>query len=273
MLLKITRNRILLYLMGATGFAFVQALVLTPMVSLAFPILLIDSLISTLLYLLIAIPLQGVIRFGKLELLILPLRLFIYLILAVFALALTLGAAYLYEKWLFPNEPMAIFISMLPFKALLAVISSACIILAPFKSDFGDDTEEELTEDIDRAPETDQQSDHSEIEILERFAVKSGSKIHVVLVSEIQYLVADGDYVQVVTDRGKYLKEQTMKYFETHLPEKQFARVHRSYIVRLEAISRIELYEKQNQQLQLKNGDKIKVSQAGYKSLREKLQL
>lgn len=273
MLLKITKNRLLLYLLGATGFAFIQTLVLAPLVSLPYTILLIDSFISTLLYLVVAIPLQGVIRFGKLELLTLPLRLFIYLVLAVFALSLTMGAAYLYEKWLFVDHPTQVFISMLPFKALLAVVSSACIILSPLKNDFAEDTADEATEFTDQIQETDQESEHPEVEILERFAVKSGSKIHVVLVSEIQYLMADGDYVQVVTDRGKYLKEQTMKYFENHLPEKQFARVHRSYIVRLEAISRIELYEKQNQQLQLKNGDKIKASQAGYKALREKLQL
>jgi DNA-binding LytR/AlgR family response regulator len=72
---------------------------------------------------------------------------------------------------------------------------------------------------------------------------------------------------------GKYMKEQTMKYFEEHLPTTQFARVHRSCIVNLEAISRIELYEKQSQQLTLKNGHQIKTSQAGYKLLRQKLNL
>ncbi|MDO9634524.1 MAG: LytTR family DNA-binding domain-containing protein [Paludibacter sp.] len=50
-------------------------------------------------------------------------------------------------------------------------------------------------------------------------------------------------------------------------------RVHRSHIVNVEFISRIELHEKQNQQLTLKNGHKIKVSQQGYKTLRQKLKL
>ena len=110
-------------------------------------------------------------------------------------------------------------------------------------------------------------------EIIERIAVKSGTKIHVVLVPEILYLQADGDYVQIYTAQGKYLKEQTMKYFEEHLPENQFVRVHRSVIVNVEMISRIELYEKQNQLLTLKNGQQIKTSPGGYKALRAVLNL
>ena len=107
----------------------------------------------------------------------------------------------------------------------------------------------------------------------ERIAVKSGTKIHVVLIPDILYLQADGDYVQIFTRDGKYLKEQTMKYFDEHLPENQFVRVHRSVIVNVEMISRIELYEKQNQLLTLKNGQQIKTSPAGYKALRMALNL
>jgi len=111
------------------------------------------------------------------------------------------------------------------------------------------------------------------VEMLERIAVKSGTKIHVVLIPEIFYLQADGDYVQIFTAQGKYLKEQTMKYFEEHLPENQFVRVHRSVIVNVEMISRIELYEKQAQLLTLKNGQQIKTSPGGYKALRAVLNL
>lgn len=113
----------------------------------------------------------------------------------------------------------------------------------------------------------------TEAELLERIAVKSGTKIHVVAVPEIMYLQADGDYVQIFTAGGKYLKEQTMKYFEEHLPANQFVRVHRSIIVNVEMISRIELYEKQNQLLTLRGGQQIKTSPAGYKALRATLSL
>jgi len=64
-----------------------------------------------------------------------------------------------------------------------------------------------------------------------------------------------------------------MKYFEEHLPANRFLRVHRSCIVNTTAISRIELYEKQNQQLLLSNGDKIRTSLNGYKNLKKVLNI
>jgi DNA-binding LytR/AlgR family response regulator len=72
----------------------------------------------------------------------------------------------------------------------------------------------------------------------------------------------------IIATDGKYLKEQTMKYFESHLPKSLFVRVHRSYIVNIEYISAIESYGKQNQQVLLKNGEWLKVSLAGYKALK-----
>jgi len=108
---------------------------------------------------------------------------------------------------------------------------------------------------------------------LERVAVKVGQKIHVILVPDILYIQSDGDYVQIVTDQHAYMKEETMKYFETSLPQSRFVRVHRSYIVNVEKILRIELYEKQSQMLTLKNGDKIRASVSGYKALRSILNL
>ncbi|MBV5343582.1 LytTR family transcriptional regulator DNA-binding domain-containing protein, partial [bacterium] len=91
------------------------------------------------------------------------------------------------------------------------------------------------------------------------------------MVSDIVYIQSDGDYVQIFTSNGKYLKEQTMKSLEESLPTSLFARVHRTCIVNIQAIARVELYDKQSQQLTLKNGHQLKVSQAGYKMLRAKL--
>ena len=66
---------------------------------------------------------------------------------------------------------------------------------------------------------------------------------HVIFVSDILYFQSDGDYVQIITSHNKYLKEETMKYFEANLPTARFVRVHRSYIVNVEKILRIETYE------------------------------
>ena len=72
-------------------------------------------------------------------------------------------------------------------------------------------------------------------------------------------------------NEGKALKQQTMKYYEDNLPESSFLRVHRSYIVNLEKITRLEPYSKDNYVAVLSTGEKIPVSRAGYKTLREKL--
>ncbi len=128
-----------------------------------------------------------------------------------------------------------------------------------------EDTEEDLLKPDDIGTE--------EIQPLERIVVRSGQKINMIQVSEIVYFRAEGGYVRIFTDSVKFLKEETMKYFQLHLSEKQFVRVHRSYLVNTVKILRIELYEKQNQLLTLSNGDKIKISASGYKRLREKLGL
>ena len=84
---------------------------------------------------------------------------------------------------------------------------------------------------------------------------------------------ACGDYVMLITPSGEYLKEQTMKYFETHLPPETFVRVHRSTIVNVTQISRVELFGKETYQLLLKNGVKLRVSLSGYRLLKERLGL
>lgn len=111
-----------------------------------------------------------------------------------------------------------------------------------------------------------------QIEVLSQVSIKSGQRLDIVNIEDIIFLQADGDYVSIVTENGHYLKEQTMKYFEERLPQEMFARVHRSFIVRLSAISRIERYG-QMQQLELCNKEKIRVSPAGYRILKEKLKL
>ena len=118
-----------------------------------------------------------------------------------------------------------------------------------------------------------EESNEKENGYLERIALKTGQKIHVILIPDIIYIQSDGDYVQLITENGKYIKEETMKYFEANLHPQKFVRIHRSYIVNVEKIARIELFEKNSQKLMLKNGHQIKASTTGYKILREVLNL
>ena len=69
--------------------------------------------------------------------------------------------------------------------------------------------------------------------MLTRIIVKKNSEYHCINVSQIRYIEANGDYVLIYTDSNRYLKDQTMKYWETHLPGDSFVRIHRSFIVNI----------------------------------------
>ena len=107
-------------------------------------------------------------------------------------------------------------------------------------------------------------------EPLERIVVKSGTKIKVIPVDRIVYLEAEDDYIMIYTDEGKHLKQGTMKYYEDHLDGSKFVRVHRSFIVRIDQVTQLEPYSKENYILKLKNGANLKVSRNGLKNLKDK---
>lgn len=108
-------------------------------------------------------------------------------------------------------------------------------------------------------------------QLLDRIVVKTGSKIKVIRMDQIEYFEADDDYITIYTPEGRFLKQQTMKTLETQLDPKEFIRIHRSFIVRLSQIVQIEPYEKESKIVVLKNGKKIKVSKSGLKTLKEAL--
>jgi DNA-binding LytR/AlgR family response regulator len=108
---------------------------------------------------------------------------------------------------------------------------------------------------------------------IDKIVIKDGSTMQVLQLHDIIYIQAEGDYALIRTNDGRYIKEQTMKAFEQQLPPQQFVRVHRSYIVALAALKGVELYEKQQYLLHLKNGEKIKMSINGYKLLKQQLAL
>jgi len=110
----------------------------------------------------------------------------------------------------------------------------------------------------------------TENKILERVITRLGSKITVIPVDKIWYIEAADDYVMIYSEPGNHLKEKTMKYFEEHLPEGQFVRIHRSYIVNISQVVSLELYSKDSYLAVMKSGAKLKVSAEGYRRLREK---
>ncbi len=104
--------------------------------------------------------------------------------------------------------------------------------------------------------------------VITRIAVKDHQQIYVIPVHEIGYIEADGDYVKLHTIKGVFLKEKTMKYLEENLPGQQFIRIHRSFIVNVDEVAKIELYEKENYRVHLKSGEILKAGSNGYKALK-----
>jgi len=101
-----------------------------------------------------------------------------------------------------------------------------------------------------------------------RIVVKNGSKIKIIPVHDIFYLEAADDYVKIHTQEGYFLKNKTMNHFELVLDRQQFVRSHRSYIVNVQHITRIDPYEKDNHIAILRTGAKVPVSRGGYGKLK-----
>ncbi|WP_242921176.1 LytR/AlgR family response regulator transcription factor [Pontibacter liquoris] len=101
-----------------------------------------------------------------------------------------------------------------------------------------------------------------------RIVVKAGNDIRIIPVSEVLYLEAYDDYVKVHTAGGCFLKKKTMGYYESTLPRAQFVRVHRSYMIPLSQLTRIEPFEKDSHVALLKNGLRVPLSRSGYTKLK-----
>lgn len=102
----------------------------------------------------------------------------------------------------------------------------------------------------------------------DRVVVKTGSKITIIPVMDIEHLEASDDYVMIHTSYGQFLKNKTMQFFEQTLNPKYFVRVHRSYIVQIAMITRLAPYEKDSYVAILKSDAKIPVSKTGYAKLK-----
>jgi two-component system LytT family response regulator len=106
---------------------------------------------------------------------------------------------------------------------------------------------------------------------IKRIVVKTKNTVVVLPVHQLNYIEAQDDYVMIYVNGAHYLKQKTLHYYEKHLDAKDFLRVHRSYIVRLDQISKIEPYEKSTYVLILKSGERVPVSRSGYARLKEVL--
>ncbi len=106
-----------------------------------------------------------------------------------------------------------------------------------------------------------------------RVVVKVGNAIKIIPVEDIHYIEAYDDYVKIHTKDGFHLKKKTMSFFENALDDKQFVRVHRSYIISLQQLTKIEVKEKDSHVVKMKAGAVVPMSKSGYTKLKEVLGL
>ena len=107
---------------------------------------------------------------------------------------------------------------------------------------------------------------------LDRIVVRDGSRVQIIPVGKLDYAEAQDDYVSLHSEKKSYLKQQTISSLEAALDPARFVRVHRSYLVNIERISKIEPYTKDTRVVLLTDGSQIPVSRAGYARLKELLE-
>jgi len=101
----------------------------------------------------------------------------------------------------------------------------------------------------------------------ERVLIRDGAQVHVIPVDRIDYVEAQDDYVCFKADGKDYLKDQTMAAVEAILEPTRFVRIHRSYLLNIDRIARVELYAKDSRVAILRDGRRLPVSRAGYARL------
>lgn len=269
-----TQFQLIAYLSLWILFAFLQTVSLQHISSLEVPILLADNIVYSMLYAIAGILILNVVKFGNFELLSIQQRRINYAAVILLATILTIALVSLFEYYVLGEEIAENLFAFIGLRILISILLYL-LLLSSFLLFFSKNKNDEIEiESIESTQiEGIESGDKIERKFIDQIAVKTGTKIHIILIPDIIYMQADGDYVQIFTTTGRFMKEQTLKYFEEHLPDNLFVRVHRSSIVNVQTILRIELYDKQNQQLALKNNHQIKISQSAYKLLRTKLKV
>jgi two-component system LytT family response regulator len=103
----------------------------------------------------------------------------------------------------------------------------------------------------------------------QRIVVRDGPKVHIIPIDRLDYVEAQDDYVALHSGGKSYLKQQPIGAIEALLDPTRFVRIHRSAIVSLERIARIEPYTKESRVAVLADGTKLPVSRSGYARLLE----
>ncbi len=177
---------------------------------------------------------------------------------------------------LIENPPAVIFATAFEEFAIKAFEAHAIdYLLKPF-------SKERFIKAIDKWRGTEKQLQHNRThELLDavagtaqqqnRIVLKDNGKIKIIPTSQVQYFESADDYVKIHTAEGVFLKNKTMQFFEQKMDPSLFIRIHRSYLVNVNLISRIDPYEKESHLAILSIGVRLPVSKSGYARLKTAL--
>lgn len=174
---------------------------------------------------------------------------------------------------LLEHKPQIIFATAYDQYAIKAFeYHAADYLLKPYSKDrlleAVDKVSERILKEGSTSDVADKIVDYPKEEALDRVVVKDRHKIHIIPVDHIRYIESMDDYVMIYTTEGRHMKQKTMRYFENALDQKEYVRIHRSYIVKVAEINEIQQYEKESYIVILHDKTKLKVSKTGYKNLK-----
>jgi len=253
---------IMLFCVCMAGFIVIQTLIVHYIYGLAFGYACLDASVFNLFFAFFLIPLWYPVYFNRRSSTVWYSYITNNMLLAALFVLLSVGSSYLLLQWLMETNPAYVeFLhSSIPWKIIEGLLVYIIIMLVY-----------QLLIHIEKLKERAEQ--HTPAESLSRVAVKDRREIHLIPIQQIYYIKAEGDYVKLHTAEGIFLKEKTMKYFEENLPLQQFVRIHRSCIVNVDRVVKIELYEKDKYHIHLKDNTTLKASSSGYKALKEVVKL
>jgi two-component system LytT family response regulator len=104
-----------------------------------------------------------------------------------------------------------------------------------------------------------------------RIVIRDGAEVHVVPIDRVDYIEAQDDYIAVHTGERTLLKDQTLGSLESQLDPRRFVRVHRSFLLNLDRLARLEAATKDTKMAILRDGRRLPVSRSGYERLQKLL--
>ena len=169
---------------------------------------------------------------------------------------------------LIENNPVIIFSTAYDEYAIKAFDNNAAdYLLKPYSKSRFKDAVEKAKQKLKLPKQKPVRINELQAAKIDRIVVKTKDKIEIIKSREIFYLEADDDYIRIHSDKGEFLKNDTLKKYEDKMG-KDFVRVHRSFIINVNYIENISLMAKDSYEVRMKNKEIAKVSKSGYKKLK-----